>query len=329
MDETCEKILNKTPLPNSILYSHEALKSFKPALKLLQIERTTAEYFFTCSAQVCEFIMRRNPNIDILNYIDVDLCFFSSPEPIFRELGTSSIGIIEHNFHWTAQAKKKYGIYNVGWISFRNDEIGLKCISDWAEDCVNWCYQRVENDLYADQKYLDLWSKKYKGLKVIKNKGANLAIWNIKNYKIHNFLERGSDERQFNSPGVDLPISSIFRSKYGTYKEYHTSLDNFNLVTRKGLQGGFAVAKQAILNLDKKVFPKYNFLCEPMLGKRNLYNNLSIKGSSIGSIKYLDFLQYSNGKKSLEAISKKINLNLKTTKLIYRILLKNKLIHTN
>ncbi|MDB3967763.1 hypothetical protein N9392_00455 [Flavobacteriaceae bacterium] len=184
MDETCEKILNKTPLPNSILYSHEALKSFKPALKLLQIERTTAEYFFTCSAQVCEFIMRRNPNIDILNYIDVDLCFFSSPEPIFRELGTSSIGIIEHNFHWTAQAKKKYGIYNVGWISFRNDEIGLKCISDWAEDCVNWCYQRVENDLYADQKYLDLWSKKYKGLKVIKNKGANLAIWNIKNYKI-------------------------------------------------------------------------------------------------------------------------------------------------
>ena len=66
-----------------------------------------------------------------------------------------------------------------------------------------------------------------------------------------------------------------------------------------------------------------------MLGKRNLYNDLSIKGSSTGSIKYLDFLQYSNGKKSLEGISKKINLNLKTTKLIYRILLKNKLIHTN
>ena len=184
MDEICEKFLNKTPLPNSILYSHEALKSFKPALKLLQIERTTAEYFFTCSAQVCEFIMRRNSNIDILNYLDVDLCFFSSPEPIFKELGTSSIGIIEHNFHWTAQAKKIYGIYNVGWISFRNDEIGLKCISDWAEDCVNWCYQSLENDLYADQKYLDLWPKKYKGLKVIKNKGANLAIWNIKNYKI-------------------------------------------------------------------------------------------------------------------------------------------------
>ena len=184
MDEMCEKILKKTPLPNSILYSHEALKSFKPVLKLLQIERTTAEYFFTCSAQVCEFILSRNPNIDILNYLDVDLCFFSSPEPIFNELGNASIGIIKHNFHWTAQAKIKYGIYNVGWISFRNDEVGLKCISDWAEDCINWCYQKLENNLYADQKYLDIWPKKYKGLKVIKNKGANLAIWNIKNYKI-------------------------------------------------------------------------------------------------------------------------------------------------
>ena len=184
MDEMCEKILKKTPLPNSILYSHEALKSFKPVLKLLQIERTTAEYFFTCSAQVCEFILSRNPNIDILNYIDVDLCFFSSPEPIFNELGNASIGIIKHNFHWTAKSKIKYGIYNVGWISFRNDKIGLKCISDWSDDCINWCYQRLENNLYADQKYLDLWPKKYKGLKVIKNKGANLAIWNIKNYKI-------------------------------------------------------------------------------------------------------------------------------------------------
>ena len=184
MDETCEEFLKKTPLPNSIIYSHEELKLHKPSLRSIQLKRTAVEYFFTCSAQVCEFILSSNPNIDILNYIDVDLCFFSSPEPIFKELGSASIGIIEHNFHWTSQSRIKYGIYNVGWISFRNDKIGLKCISDWAEDCINWCYQRLENNLYADQKYLDLWPKKYKGLKVIKNKGANLAIWNIKNYKI-------------------------------------------------------------------------------------------------------------------------------------------------
>ena len=72
-------------------------------------------------------------------------------------------------------------------------------------------------------------------------------------------MRRGSDERQYNSPGIDLPITSIFRSKYVEYPEYHTSLDNFKLVTKKGLTGGYNVAKTAIILLDKKLFQNLKF----------------------------------------------------------------------
>ena len=149
---------------------------------------------------------------------------------------------------------------------------------------------------------------------------------NIKKYKIYSFLERGSDERQYNSPGVDLPISSIFRTKYGKYPEYHTSLDNFNLVTRKGIAGGFDVAKTAINILLEKIIPKNLIVCEPQMGKRGLYSTLSTKRKSNITQTYMNFLQYADGKNTLEKISKKIKMNLKITKNIYNKLKKNSLV---
>ncbi len=145
-------------------------------------------------------------------------------------------------------------------------------------------------------------------------------------YKKYSFLERGSDERQYNSPGIDLPIASIFRSKYGEYPEYHTSLDNFNLVTEKGISGGFRVAKTAIELLIKKIIPKNNFLCEPQMGKRNLYPNLSTKNKNIFTRNLMSFLQYADGKNDLKKISKIIKVEYKKTLKIYNILQKNRLV---
>tara|TARA_B100001057_G_scaffold392419_1_gene400970 strand:+ start:1887 stop:3182 length:1296 start_codon:yes stop_codon:yes gene_type:complete len=148
-------------------------------------------------------------------------------------------------------------------------------------------------------------------------------------YKKYSFLKRGSDERQFNSPGVDIPITSIFRTKYHEYPEYHTSLDKFGtVVTKKGLYGGFKIAKDSINILMNKIIPKNVILCEPQLGKRDLYPSLSTKNNlkfSLGQ-QILDFLQYANGKNDLYKISKKINLNLKKTKKIYQLLKDKKLI---
>ena len=148
----------------------------------------------------------------------------------------------------------------------------------------------------------------------------------IKKFKVYSFLERGSDERQYNSPGIDLPIASIFRTKYGKFPEYHTSLDDFSLVTLKGITGGFNVAKEAIKIILRNTYPKANFLCEPQMGKRGLYPNLSTKQKKTSSKDFLSFVQYSDGKNSIVKISKFIKLNLKTTKKIYKKLLSFKII---
>ena len=166
-----------------------------------------------------------------------------------------------------------------------------------------------------------------------KNSPSDFALLNaykklkIKKYKIYSFLKRGSDERQYNSPEVDIPISSIFRSKYGTYPEYHTSLDNFDLVTLKGIKGGFQVAKTAINYLLSETIPKTQILCEPHMSKYKLYPSLSIKKSRYKSRQYMDFLQYADGKNTLKKISKYIGLSFSKTKKIYRLLKSKNLVN--
>ena len=149
----------------------------------------------------------------------------------------------------------------------------------------------------------------------------------IKNYKVYPFLKRGSDERQYNSPGIDLKISSIFRTKYGEYPEYHTSLDNFNLVTLKGCVGGFNVARKSIEILLERIYPKCKIMCEPQMGKRGLYPTLSTKNENKLTRSYMDFLQYADGTNSLEKISNLIKLELNSVKKINSILFKNNLIN--
>ena len=145
--------------------------------------------------------------------------------------------------------------------------------------------------------------------------------------KEYSFLERGSDERQYNSPGIDLGITSVFRTKFNEYKEYHTSFDNFKVMTLKGVKGGYRVIKKAISILQNQSFPKSTILCEPFLTKRNLYPTLSTKKKLGREIKKItNFIQYADGKNSLEKISKKIKINIRETKKINSLLVKKKLV---
>lgn len=146
------------------------------------------------------------------------------------------------------------------------------------------------------------------------------------NLKKFSFLERGSDERQYNSPGVDLPITTFFRSKFGKFKEYHTSLDDFNFITVKGLNDSFKIIKKSINTILKNKYPKSKILCEPFMSKRGMYPTISIKNNTNLNKNLLNFLQYSDGFNSIEKISKLIKLNLRETNNCSKLLYKHKLI---
>ena len=122
----------------------------------------------------------------------------------------------------------------------------------------------------------------------------------------YSFLDRGSDERQHCSPGVDLPVCSIMRSKYGVYPEYHTSLDDLALVTQRGLEGALAVHRRAIELLEASRIYRAVWPCEPQLGKRSLYPSISTRQSGTRVRTMMNLLAYADGESDLLAIAETI-----------------------
>lgn len=145
-------------------------------------------------------------------------------------------------------------------------------------------------------------------------------------YKEYSFLKRGSDERQYNAPGVDLPVCAICRSKYGEYPEYHTSKDNLDFISPEGLAGSFDVYKQCIIALENNYKYKVKVLCEPQLGKRGLYPTISQKGSSKVVKTMTDFIAYADGNNDLIDIGNIIGVPVEELVPIIKNLIDNDLI---
>lgn len=128
------------------------------------------------------------------------------------------------------------------------------------------------------------------------------------NHTRYKFLDGGSDERQYCSPGIELPVVSLMRSKYHSYPEYHTSLDDLSLITPQGLWGGLEMVQKCIELLE--INGKYQMTClgDPQLGKRGLYPNLSTSSSWQEARTMMQFISYSDGRRDLVEIAEKIGV---------------------
>ncbi|MFZ4766635.1 MAG: hypothetical protein ACOYMN_16910, partial [Roseimicrobium sp.] len=161
------------PLALSELEQHDA--------KLLAVKasRPGVEYFFTMTPSLPALLLEKQPDIDLITYLDADLFFYSSCEPLFAEADDADVAIIAHRFPPERASREIYGRFNVGWVSFRRSANGLACLAWWRERCLEWCHDRYENGRFADQKYLDEFTARFQGVHVLEHPGANVAPWNL------------------------------------------------------------------------------------------------------------------------------------------------------
>ena len=180
MDRETQTILTKLDLPNICCVPLSDLED--DALRAVKPKRGVGEYCWTLSPCLPWYVLQHNPHVNFITYLDADLLFYSSVEPMFDEIGISSIAIIEHRFTPRLKDREVNGRFCVEWVSFRRDEEGMACLSRWRDQCIEWCYYRLEEGRMGDQKYLDEWPALYKSCHVLQHPGAGIAPWNYAQY---------------------------------------------------------------------------------------------------------------------------------------------------
>lgn len=221
LDDEVEEFF-KDKFDNVEIVKIAQLESKFPELKNAKINRNIVEYYFTLSPFYPLYLLETFKEIDFITTLDADIYFFYDIKPLFDKFKDYSILITAHDFAKNIKDKEVYGLYNVSFQSFRKDSNGLKCLNEWKQKCVKWCYDYLEEDKFADQKYLDTWCDDYEDVLVIKGEGLGVAPWNISKYK----LEEKKEQLYCNSHklvfyhfhGLRFLTKRIIRNGFKEYK---------------------------------------------------------------------------------------------------------------
>lgn len=208
MDKKCFALLKNINLKNVVVECIEDIENGQ--LLEAKNNRSRAEYCWTCGSVVTEHFFRVH-QLPEITYLDSDLQFFCNPKVLDDELkkANASVGLSPHFINNTT-----FGIYCVQYVYFRRDENGVACLEWWKDQCLKWCYSRLENGKYGDQKYLDYFSKYFENVYSLKNRGAGIANWNMDQYKYNEYdmtLKHKGDEWPivfFHYNGVNIKIEN-------------------------------------------------------------------------------------------------------------------------
>jgi hypothetical protein len=183
-DEEAERILALLSLPHLTVLPLAELERADPGLVAAKADRNRFEYCCTTTPALPLHLLETRAELGEITYLDADLFFFSDPESLFAEMGDASVLITPHRFSPYLRHYEANGIYNVQFMTFRRDENGLAALRWWHARCLEWCYLRLEDGKFADQKYLDDWPERFEGVHVLRHPGGGLAPWNVDRYEL-------------------------------------------------------------------------------------------------------------------------------------------------
>ena len=199
LSERCEQILRRLALPDLIILPVVQLEQQEPRLLIAKGNRKTVEYYFTLSPWLVKAALAVVPNAERATYLDSDLYFFHSPDALWQEIGESPVVMVEHRFSPNYADKVIYGRFNVGWNTFDRSLIAQQALNWWAESCLDWCYDRVEGEKFADQGYLSIMYRDTPSTHVLMYPGINLAEYNM-DKNIKDIKQKGNNYEIFLPP---------------------------------------------------------------------------------------------------------------------------------
>lgn len=172
--------------PEIKIVSLNELEELDNELSSCKNNRSKIEYYFTLSPCLPLYILKKYGLPHICS-LDADILFLDDPASLFNYLNEYSVIITPHKFSDEVRDLAEYGMYNVSFQVFKNDETGIKCLEYWRTQCIDWCGDHYDekSDRFADQKYLDNWTELYPSkVKILMDAVSGIAPWNLNNYKI-------------------------------------------------------------------------------------------------------------------------------------------------
>jgi len=245
-NEVVEYVENKNEDTLKVIKLTDIEKKY-PELIEAKNNRSIVEYYFTLSPVLPLYMLETFPEIDFITTLDADIFFFSNPKPIFDKFKNYSILITKHDFFKELKHLIIYGKYNVSFQSFRRDKEGFDCLNKWKSQCLDWCYDILENDKFADQKYLDTWTSEYENVLEIAGSGAGIAPWNISKYNL------SQKKNKFFCNNEELVFYHFHGLRYITKSIINHGLKAYKVKINKGSKSIYAKYLKKVSALNKEI----------------------------------------------------------------------------